>query len=104
MHLTLVQILRLLEKLKKNSVLLGTKYFIIKSCDIKGDRKLDQETTYYNSYYKLPDQRVIQINKEKFEAPEILFNPSLIANESDSAPELVFNCINVTKKLKIIGL
>ncbi len=65
------------------------------SCDIKGDRKLDLETTFYNSYYKLPDGRQVKISNEKFEAPEILFNPSLINSESDGIHELVFNCINV---------
>ena len=44
------------------------------SCDIDSDRKLDVETTYYNSIHKLPDGRKIRISNEKFEAPEILFN------------------------------
>lgn len=65
------------------------------SNDIKGDRKLDLETTYYNSYYKLPDGRRVKISNEKFEAPEILFNPLLINNESDGIHELIFDCINV---------
>ncbi len=65
------------------------------SCDIESDRKLDLETTYYNSYYKLPDKRVIRISNEKFEAPEILFNPHLIQSEVDGIHESVFNCINV---------
>jgi hypothetical protein len=53
------------------------------------------ETTYYNSYYKLPDNKIIKTSKEKFEAPEILFNPMLIHSESNGIHELVFNCINV---------
>jgi actin-related protein 2 len=53
------------------------------------------ETTYYNSYYKLPDNRTIKISKEKFEAPEILFNPMLVNSEADGVHELVFNSINV---------
>lgn len=65
------------------------------SGDIKSDRKLDIETTFYNSYYKLPDGRTIKISKEKFEAPEILFTPMLINSESDGIHELIFNCINV---------
>jgi actin-related protein 2 len=43
------------------------------SCDIDSDRKLDKETTYYNSIHKLPDGRKIRISSEKYEAPEILF-------------------------------
>jgi actin-related protein 2 len=69
--------------------------FCFVSCDINGDRRLDRETTYYNSYYKLPDKRMIKISNEKFEAPEILFNPLLINSEADSIHELVFNCVNV---------
>ena len=65
------------------------------SCDIKGDRKLDLETTYYNSFYKLPDGRRIRISNEKFEAPEILFQPSLINLEGDGIHESLFQCINV---------
>jgi len=76
--------------------------FCFVSCDIKGDRKLDGETTYYNSYYKLPDGRQVKISNEKFEAPEILFSPYLVNSESDGIHELVFNCINV--KINIIIL
>jgi actin-related protein 2 len=69
--------------------------FCFVSGDIQGDRKLDKETTFYNSYYKLPDNRVIKISNEKYEAPEILFNPYLMNSEADGIPEMVFNCINV---------
>ena len=52
-----------------------TKKYCFVSCDISSDRKLYEETTYYNSFYQLPDGREIIISKEKFEAPEILFQP-----------------------------
>jgi actin-related protein 2 len=65
------------------------------SCDIKSDRKLDAETTYYNSIHKLPDGRKIRISNEKFEAPEILFNPYLLRNESPGVHEILFDSINV---------
>ena len=65
------------------------------SCDIMSDRKLDAETTYYNSIHKLPDGRKIRISNEKFEAPEILFNPYLLRNESPGVHEILFNSINV---------
>jgi actin-related protein 2 len=68
------------------------------SCDIESDRKLDHETTYYNSIHKLPDGRKIRISNEKFEAPEILFNPSLIKNESPGIHEMLYNAINVSNK------
>lgn len=80
---------------------LKEKYCLV-SPDIKSDRKLDLETTFYNSYQKLPDGRMIRVSKEKFEAPEILFSPHLINMEADGVHELVFNCINVIFKFFII--
>ena len=67
--------------------------------DIESDRKLDKETTYYNSIHKLPDGRKIRISNEKFEAPEILFNPYLIQNEMPGIHEMVYNAINVSHNL-----
>ena len=75
---------------------LKEKYCFV-SCDINQDRKLDKETTYYNSYTKLPDGRKIRISCEKFEAPEILFQPHLVQNEEPGVHEILFNCINVSK-------
>jgi actin-related protein 2 len=66
------------------------------SCDIESDRKLDKETTYYNSIHKLPDGRKIRISNEKYEAPEILFNPYLIQNEMPGIHEMVYNSIMVS--------
>ena len=42
---------------------------------------------------KLPDGRVIKIGGERFEAPEILFQPHLIDCESVGIAELLFNTI-----------
>ena len=75
---------------------LKEKYCFV-SCDIAADRKLDAETTYYNSYTKLPDGRKIRISNEKFEAPEILFQPHLIQNELPGVHEMLYNAINVSK-------
>ena len=66
------------------------------SCDIESDRTLEKETTYYNSLHKLPDGRKIRISSEKFEAPEILFNPYLIQKESKGIHEMLYNSINVS--------
>ena len=66
------------------------------SGDIDSDRKLEHETTYLNDNIKLPDGRNIIISREKFEAPEILFNPLLIQNESPGMHELLFNSIEET--------
>lgn len=52
------------------------------SYDSKKDRKLADETTYYDKEYTLPDKSVIKIGRERFEAAECLFNP-LLANVDD---------------------
>ena len=44
--------------------------------------------------YTLPDGRVIKVGAERFEAPEALFNPSLIGVESAGLGEMLFNVIN----------
>jgi len=72
---------------------LKEKYCFV-SCDIDSDRKLGQETTFYNSYTKLPDGRKIRISTEKYEAPEILFQPHLIQNEMPGVHEMLYNSIN----------
>ena len=75
---------------------LKEKYCFV-SCDIKLDRKLNQETTYYNTFTKLPDGRKIRISGEKFEAPEILFQPHLVQNEMPGVHEMLYNSIDVSK-------
>ena len=72
---------------------LKEKYCFISS-DIDSDRKLERETTFYNSFHLLPDETRIRISDEKFEAPEILFNPSLIGKEYDGIPIMLMRSIN----------
>lgn len=67
--------------------------FSFVSCDINQDRKLERETTYYNTFYKLPSGKIIKISNEKFEAPEILFNPHLIENELPGIHDMVVKSI-----------
>ena len=74
------------------------------SCDINSDRKLDLETSFYNSESKLPDGRKIHISNEKFEAPEILFQPYLVQNEMPGVHEMLYNSINVSLYYLIIIL
>eukprot|EP00330_Aristerostoma_sp_ATCC50986_P000497 CAMPEP_0114580486 /NCGR_PEP_ID=MMETSP0125-20121206/4761_1 /TAXON_ID=485358 ORGANISM="Aristerostoma sp., Strain ATCC 50986" /NCGR_SAMPLE_ID=MMETSP0125 /ASSEMBLY_ACC=CAM_ASM_000245 /LENGTH=301 /DNA_ID=CAMNT_0001772075 /DNA_START=47 /DNA_END=952 /DNA_ORIENTATION=+ len=64
------------------------------SCDIGLDRKLSKETTAHIEEYRLPDQTLIKIEKERFEAPELMFNPLGAGFEMRSCHELVFECIN----------
>ena len=72
---------------------LKEKYCFI-SNDIESDRKLERQTTFYNSYHLLPDNTRIRISDEKFEAPEILFNPFLIGKEYDGIPYMIMKSIN----------
>ena len=72
------------------------------SCDIISDRKLELETAFYKTESKLPDGRKIYISCEKFEAPEILFQPHLIQNEMPGVHEMVFESINVSSYYLII--
>ena len=44
--------------------------------------------------YTLPDGRTIKISGERFEAPEVLFRPSLLGLEVTGVAEQVFKVIN----------
>ena len=72
---------------------LKEKYCFV-SNDIEKDRKIERETTFYNSYHLLPDETRIHISDEKFEAPEILFNPYLIGLDVNGIPEMMYKSIN----------
>ena len=80
----------------ENARQIKEKYCFV-SCDIDLDRKLEYETTFYNSCVKLPDGREINISKERFEAPEILFQPELIQNEGMGLPEMFISSVEVIK-------
>lgn len=61
--------------------------------DIKQERQLALETTCLMETYTLPDGRVIKIGRERFEAPECLFNPSLVDSEKAGMADMVFDMI-----------
>jgi actin-related protein len=44
--------------------------------------------------YRLPDNTVINVGRERFEAPECLFNPMLIDVESSGISDLMFESIS----------
>ena len=44
---------------------------------------------------QLPDGRVVKLGGERFEAPEILFQPHLINVEGAGMAEMLFNTIQV---------
>jgi actin-related protein 2 len=47
--------------------------------------------------FTLPDGRVIKVGRERFEAPEALFDPSLIDVEKPGVGKMVFDMIQVRR-------
>ena len=66
-------------------------------CFVAEERKrwlrLARETTACAELYELPDGRRIKVENERFMAPEIMFEPSLVGLESVGVSELVFECV-----------
>lgn len=61
--------------------------------DIEEEQRLALETTVLVESYTLPDGRVVKLGGERFEAPEILFQPHLANCEGVGIAELLFNTI-----------
>ena len=57
--------------------------------DVARERKLAEETTVLVTKYTLPDGRQIKIGRERFEAAEALFNPSVVDNEKPGMANMV---------------
>ncbi|KAH3680589.1 hypothetical protein WICPIJ_008209 [Wickerhamomyces pijperi] len=63
------------------------------SYDLELDARLARETTTLVENYELPDGRVIKVGSERYEAPECLFQPSLVDVEQVGVGELLFNTV-----------
>jgi len=61
--------------------------------DLDVEKRLALETTTLVKSYTLPDGRVIKLSSERYEAPEVLFQPHLIDVESVGLSEMLFNMI-----------
>ncbi|CAK5024525.1 unnamed protein product [Meloidogyne enterolobii] len=61
--------------------------------DVEKEQKLALETTVLTETYTLPDGRNIKLGAERFEAPEILFQPHLANVERLGLSELLFQVI-----------
>ncbi|UYV70545.1 hypothetical protein LAZ67_7003456 [Cordylochernes scorpioides] len=61
--------------------------------NLEQEAKLARETTNLVESYTLPDGRVVKVGSERFEAPEILFQPHLIGMECPGIAEMVYNTI-----------
>jgi len=62
--------------------------------DLELEKRLAQETTVLVRSYTLPDGRIIRVGGERFEAPEVLFEPHLIDVEGGGVHDQLFDCIN----------
>jgi actin-related protein 2 len=62
--------------------------------DLQLEKRLAQDTTVLVESYTLPDGRVIRVGGERFEAPEVLFEPHLIDVEGGGMADQLFDCIN----------
>ena len=61
--------------------------------DLETERKLALETTVLMKNFTLPDGQVIKLGKERYEAPEALFNPGLIDVDGFGMHSQLFNMI-----------
>jgi actin-related protein 2 len=57
------------------------------------EKRLALETTVLVTTYELPDGRVIKLGQERYQAPEVLFNPSLIDLEAAGVADMLFDTI-----------
>jgi len=61
--------------------------------DLPLEKQLADETTVLVQKYQLPDGRVIQVGRERYMAPECLFQPSLISLDCKGMSEALFDSI-----------
>jgi len=62
--------------------------------DIDLEKRLANDTTVLVESFTLPDGRVIKVGGERFEAPEVLFEPHLLDVDGGGMAEQLFDCIN----------
>ena len=67
--------------------------FCFMSHDIDIDRQICKETTAYNVEHQLPDGTFITLDRERFEAPDIIFNPFAYGLEAPGVAEMVTESI-----------
>lgn len=70
-----------------------------KSCYVASDPNVEETKCSYGDEqialkFKLPDGKYITLSKDRFQVPEILFQPSLVSSESSSISEIVWQSIS----------
>ena len=66
------------------------------SNNLEEDRRLAKETTIQDMEYTLPDKSVIRIGRERFEAPEGLFNPNYVDSEMDGISDMIIKTVDAS--------
>jgi len=61
--------------------------------DLKMENRLAEETTVTEQKYKIPDGRIITVGRERYLAPECLFQPGLIDRDCMGMSEALFDSI-----------
>jgi actin-related protein 2 len=61
--------------------------------DLDVEKRLALETTTLIQTYELPDGREVKISSERYEAPEVLFNPGLLDMDTGGIADLLFDTI-----------
>lgn len=65
------------------------------SYDIEKDKKLALETTLLDKEYTLPDKSIIKVGRERYQAAECLFNPSLAGVEDAGIAWKTYDSLSV---------
>ena len=55
-----------------------TKDMMFVSMDYAKDKEIANSSTQLDMAYEMPDGKVVNLNNERFDAPEVLFQPSLL--------------------------
>lgn len=61
--------------------------------DMEVEQRLALDTTTLIKTFELPDGRIIKMDRERYEAPEVLFNPGLLDSDSGGIHEMLFDMI-----------
>ena len=62
----------------------------VRATNLSDDEAAEKES---RTQYQLPDGQAVTLSSERFQAPEVLFNPSLVGSEEDGAADVLVNSI-----------
>lgn len=67
------------------------------SYDVEKDRKLANETCLLDKEYSLPDKSLIRVGRERYQAAECLFNPSLAGVEDRGIADMLYESLSTVE-------